>query len=441
MKPINTFLSVLVLGMLCACIGTTINQAPATIDENHLKHHVTVLAHDSLEGRGAGYRGDLRAAKYLAQNFKDIGLESLKAKENNLDDYLQSFNFYTLGDLKPWQKMSSQNVVAILKGSELPDEYIVIGGHLDGQGLKTQADLGKSIPEGIITDKEAAKKDTIWNSAVDNAVSIASIIEITRVLKNNKVRLKRSIIFVGFNAEENSLDGSIYFVNNPIVPLHQMKAMINLEKIVGDPEALFAYCTNGEKTPVFEKIAVKTDNLGGIKAPNFPLPILANTDHYAFIMNKIPAITMGTGSQINIHTSLDHADRLDYKLLEQRTEYILNYLVNLTNSEADEFMFTDDLSEVTGVTGGPATEEEMFSQGFKGERAFKVANIVKNTVGEKAGIQPEDLIISVNGKMVKKKPFYQGLEDALGDEYDPKESKVLLEVIRGGGIMEIELEY
>lgn len=401
------------------------------IDSVNLKNITYTLANDSMEGRGAGYKGNLRAAKYVAQNFKDIGLKSINQNRSNLGDYLQPFDFYTLGDLKPWQKLSSQNVVGILKGNELANEYIVIGGHLDGQGLKTQADLGKSIPEGIVSDYMAVEKDTIWNSAVDNAVSIAAITEIARVLKNNKVKLKRSIIFVGFNAEENSLDGSVYFVNNPIVPLNKIKAMINLEKIVGDPDAMFAYCTNGEKPPVFEKVAVKTDSLVGFKVPNFGLPILANTDHYPFIVNKIPAITIGTGSQINIHTSLDHPDRLDYNLLQKRSQYILSYLINLANNEAVDFKFTDQLLGITGVAGGPATKDEMLSNGFTGERAFKVANVINNSLGDKAGILPEDLVVAVNGNLVKKKPFYQGLEDAMNIE-NLEGNYATLDIIRSG---------
>lgn len=440
-KHIITLASDAFLGRQPGTIGepTTKKNTPATIDENRLKHHLTVLAHDSLEGRGAGSMGEFKAVSYIGQQFKDIGLDPINTQNKGLEGYLQPFEFYTLEDPRPWNKGISKNVAGILKGSDFPDEYIVVGGHHDGQGLPHQADFGKSLPEGIITDKVAAKKDTIWNSAVDNAVSLATIMEMARVLIQNHVKLKRSIIFIGFGAEENALDGSAFFANNPPVPLQQIKAMINLEKIVGDPEATFLY-VGGETMPLFETIRIKTDSLQQVKLAPFEIGIIANTDHYPFVVKKIPSITIGTPSQINIHTSLDHADNMDYTLLKKRSQYILNFLVDLANSEASALRFAHDLSGATGVAGGPATKAEMSSQGYNGARAFKVANIIKGSKGDNAGILPEDLVISVNGKEIKEKPFYQGLEDALGDEYGSK-TEVTLKVIRSDNTMNVRLAY
>lgn len=441
MKNLEALLSVLILSILCSCTGTTKNPAPMAIEESRLDHHVAVLAHDSLGGRGAGSMGEAKAVAYIAQRFREMGLHPIHGQAKDLGGYLQPFGFYTLEDHDPWSKANSQNVLGILKGSDFPNEYIVVGGHHDGQGLPHQADFGKSIPEGVVTDTIAAKRDTIWNSAVDNAVSLATIMEIARVIQQNKVKLKRSIVFVGFGAEENALDGSVYFVNNPPVPLKQIKAMINLEKIVGDPEATFLYAAYREPTPLFEKIRKRTDSLGAVKLAPFEIDIVANTDHYPFVLNKIPSITIGTGSQINIHTSLDHSDRIDFGLLEKRAQYILTYVLGIVNSESSDFVFTDDLSGVTGVAGGPATKLEMLSRGYEGERAFKVTNIIKGSKGERAGLLPEDLILSVNGMEIKKKPFYQGLEDALGDEYNPDVPHLQLKIARGEETRDIILDY
>jgi hypothetical protein len=421
--------------LLIGCYGY---EKSTEIKAENLSRLVHDLASDEMEGRGAGYDGDRLAAEYLAIQFKAIGLEPIANGENVLETYFQPFTFYTLADTNPWQSLKSQNIAGILRGSEFPDEYIVVGGHIDGQGLKSQADLGKSIPEGIITDKEEAKRDTIWNSAVDNAVSIAAVVEIARVLRANEINLKRSIIFTGFSAEESSLDGSVHFVNNPPIASGKIKAMVNLEKIVGDPDAEFLY-VSFSTNPVFETIRKKNDSLKELKMNPFYPGIIANTDHYPFLMRKIPAVTIGTGSQINIHTSLDHADRLDYALLKSRTEYILDYIIELVNCEKYDYEFTGSLDLLTGVAGGPATKEEMLSRGFQGERAFKVANIVKGTKGYNAGLSPEDLVISVNGQLVKEKPFYTGLEDAISiEEIDGEYAD--LEVLRDGKKITLRLE-
>ncbi len=179
-----------------------------------------------------------------------------------------------------------------------------------------------------MTDTIAALKDSIWNSAVDNAVSIAVIMEIARVLQESKVKLKRSIIFATFSAEESALDGSTYFVNHPVVPKHQIKGMINLEKIVGDSDADFLYVSYGTNS-IFEDIRKLADTLSNIKLTPFYPGIIADTDHYAFTQRSIPAITIGTGSRINVHTALDHADNLDYVLLKNRSQ-IYSELFNPT---------------------------------------------------------------------------------------------------------------
>jgi Zn-dependent M28 family amino/carboxypeptidase len=319
-----------------------------------------------------------------------------------------------------------------LKSEENPNEYIVVGGHHDGQGMKGQALLGRSLAEGIVTDSIRASKDNIWNSAVDNAVSISAIMEMARVLSNNNIKLKRSMIFTTFSAEESGLDGSTYFVNNPPVPLDQIKAMVNLEKIIGDPEAEFLYVTYGTN-PIFENLRKRTDSLQNIKMKPFYPGMIANSDHYAFAQRKIPAITIGTGSSINVHTPLDHANRLDYDLLKKRTQYILYYLIALANSES-LFEFTGDLSGLMGVSGGPATKLEREQKGFLGDVAFKVTTVVKDSQGYNAGLLSGDLIVGIGDASVKYKKFYQGLEDVIG-ETDKKE--ITLNVLRNNKKIEL----
>jgi peptidase M28-like protein len=400
------------------------------ISTENLKNYAYQLADDAFEGRGAGYKGEKAAAAYIADNFKLIGLQSLGADNNKLEDYYQKFEFYTV-DSKPWEILETQNVLGVLKSEENPDEYIVVGGHHDGQGMKGQAVLGRFSPEGIVTDSIAAQKDTIWNSAVDNAVSIAAIMELARVLKDSKLKLKRSIIFATFSAEESGLDGSAYFVNNPPVPLEQIKAMVNLEKIVGDPKAKFLYVSYGTN-PIFEELRIKTDGLYDIKMTPFYEGIIANTDHYAFTQRKIPAITIGTGSSINIHTSLDHADRLDYELLNKRTRYILNYIIQLVNSDS-LFEFTGNLSGLMGVSGGPATKQEKEQIKFEGDVVYKVTTVIKDSKGYKAGLLPGDLIIAIDEDPIKFKRFYQGLEDVIGET---DKISVSLKIMRGNQIIE-----
>jgi len=382
------------------------------ISSSNLKKHTYALASDQFEGRGAGYKGERLAAEYIAAVYESIGLEPVTQEKSGLAAYFQDFDFHTLNPALPWSILNTQNVIGILKSELNPDEYIVVGGHHDGQGMLGQIDLGRDVGE-IVTDSLAASKDSIWNSAVDNAISISAILEIARFLKSSEIQINRSIIFTTFSAEESGLNGSTHFVSNPPVPIGQIKAMINLEQIVGDPDADFLYVSYGTNS-IFEKIRMRIDSSQRMNLTPFYPGMLANTDHYAFAHRDIPAITIGTGSSINIHTPLDHPDRLDYDLATARTQYILQYLIELANAKST-FEFEGDLSVLTGVSGGNATKAELRSIGFDGNVAFKITAVVKGSKGYQAGLRSGDIVIAANNKPIVEQKFYQGLEDAMGN--------------------------
>ena len=71
----------------------------------------------------------------------------------------------------------------------------------------------------------------IHNGADDNASGVAGILELAHKLSSNRGKLKRSIIFVAFNAEEQGIYGSKHFINNPLVPKDKIITMINLDMI------------------------------------------------------------------------------------------------------------------------------------------------------------------------------------------------------------------
>jgi len=103
------------------------------------------------------------------------------------------------------------NVVGLLEGydPELKNEYIIIGGHLDGVG-----NPGKIIP-----------------AAWDNATGIADILLAAKALSESPVKLKRSIIFLLIGGEENGLIGSQLYCEEPKVPLDNTVCFFNLDMV------------------------------------------------------------------------------------------------------------------------------------------------------------------------------------------------------------------
>ena len=84
--------------------------------------------------------------------------------------------------------VASANVVAEIRGSERPDEIVLIGGHLDSWDLGT--------------------------GAIDNGAGVAMVMETMRVMKELSIRPKRTIRAVLFMNEENGLRGARKYFEN-----------------------------------------------------------------------------------------------------------------------------------------------------------------------------------------------------------------------------------
>lgn len=111
----------------------------------------------------------------------------------------------------------SKNVIALLPGSETPDEYFVYMAHWDHLG--TDAAL------------QAAGKDGIYNGALDNASGTAALLELAQAFATAPTPPKRSVIFLSVTAEEQGLLGSAHYGKNPLFPLAQTVAGLNMDGI------------------------------------------------------------------------------------------------------------------------------------------------------------------------------------------------------------------
>jgi len=111
------------------------------------------------------------------------------------------------------------NVVGLIEGSdpELKREVIIIGGHLDGQGL-----MG----------------DVVFPSALDNASGIADILGAAKALASSEIQPKRSVLFILLGGEECGLYGSKYYADHPLFPIDKTRLMINLD-MVGNGTGFF----------------------------------------------------------------------------------------------------------------------------------------------------------------------------------------------------------
>ncbi len=109
----------------------------------------------------------------------------------------------------------SRNVVGILRGAAAPDEYFVYMAHWDHFG--TDAEIAATGADGI------------YNGALDNASGTAALLELADAFASLPERPRRSIVFLAVTAEEQGLLGSAHYAANPIFPLAQTVAGLNMD--------------------------------------------------------------------------------------------------------------------------------------------------------------------------------------------------------------------
>lgn len=111
-------------------------------------------------------------------------------------------------------RKKSNNVVALLPGTERADEYIVFTSHWDHLGV------------GRVVDG-----DSIYNGALDNASGIASMLSVAEAFTKAGTAPKRSVVFLAVTAEEQGLLGSEWYAENPIYPLDKTIANLNIDGV------------------------------------------------------------------------------------------------------------------------------------------------------------------------------------------------------------------
>jgi Zn-dependent M28 family amino/carboxypeptidase len=179
------------------------------------------------------------------------------------------------------ERLNSANVVGLLPGSDpkLRNEYVVLSGHLDHVGV------GRPV-EG----------DTIYNGAMDNAVGIASMIEVAKRMAAGRAP-KRSVLFVAVTAEEKGLIGSDYFATYPTVPKAALVANVNLDMPILTYRFQDLVAFGADRSGIGPVAAAAVKRLGFALVPD-PSPAEASfvrTDHYSFVRQGVPAVSLVPG--------------------------------------------------------------------------------------------------------------------------------------------------
>nr|WKN36934.1 M28 family metallopeptidase [Tunicatimonas sp. TK19036] len=174
-----------------------------------------------------------------------------------------------------YQKSTSQNVIAKLTGSKRPNEYVIYTAHWDHIGV------GKPI-EG----------DSIYNGALDNASGTAVLLEIANAFTQLPEKPERSVLFLAVTAEEQGLLGSEYYAENPIYPLNQTVADINMDGINfrGEMKDLTIVGFGQSELDDYAEAVAEEQGRYVMPDPNAEKGYFFRSDHFSFAKVGVPAL-------------------------------------------------------------------------------------------------------------------------------------------------------
>lgn len=305
---------------------------PDTLDERPprelLLAHVSTLAADEMEGRRQGTPGHDKARDYISAQFAALGLQpaTLGEAAPPLDParpLVRPFVWRPTDAPPSDPGVAGENIVAIVPGTETPEEYLLVTAHYDHLGIR----------EGVV-----------YNGADDNASGVAAILGVAAQVAQRPAR--HTVVFVAFDQEERGLRGSEVFVAQRWLPHDKIIAVLNLD-MVGRSDIPILYAVGSRLSPALqgpiERVARRAPIDLGIAHDRRLLERgrwgagrnwLYLSDQGSFLIAKIPALYLGIEDHDDYHRPTDDAARIDGAFLQGASIVALGLLRELDTLSA-----------------------------------------------------------------------------------------------------------
>ena len=354
---------------------TDINQ------ENRIKEDVTFLASDALEGRQTGTDGEKKAANYIANRFKELGLEA-----KGTEGYLQPFTFKPKTnphdevkfDVNGDGTITGNNVIGFVDNKA--ENTITIGAHFDHLGFGGEGSLYRDSIKAV------------HNGADDNASGVSVLLNLAAKLKEKNTN--NNYLFMAFSGEEMGLLGSNYFVKNPTIETKKVSYMINMD-IVGRMKKDSTLAVYGTGTsPIFKQVLKShNDNFKLIQQESGVGP----SDHTSFYLADIPVLHFFTGQHEDYHKPGDDSEKLNYDGMYLISDYIFNIITDLDDNGKLAFRKTKNESESTPrFKVGLGVIPDYLYDG----KGMRIDGVSENKPAQKAGLKKGDIVIKLGDSTI-----------------------------------------
>ena len=284
----------------------------------------------------------------------------------------------------------ARNVVALIRGSDpkLRDEYVAIGAHNDHIGWSTRPVAHDSIyvvnhlyrtggaddrPPQLDSAQQAqvnaliadirkrsngasARPDSTYNGADDDGSGSVSALEIAQYFAAQKVKPKRSLLFVWHVGEEAGLYGSEWYTDHPTVPRDSIVAQLNMDMVgrgaaadnTGITKAGVRYHGNPDYVQLVgsRRLSTQLGDLAesvnraekhplafdyAMDANGHPSNIYCRSDHYEYARYGIPIIFFTTGGHADYHQVTDEPQYIDYDRMARVAQYVADLATRVAN--------------------------------------------------------------------------------------------------------------
>jgi len=278
----------------------------------------------------------------------------------------------------------------------------------------------------------AAGVESIHNGADDNASGCAGLLAIAEALMQHPPR--RTVLFVGFGAEEQGLIGSKAFVKDPPIGLGRVIAMLNMD-MIGRAEGRPLLIGGTGSSPEWRHLLQRTSNFFG-KAFSTQADGFGPSDHASFYAEGIPVLFLWTGTHVDYHKPSDDPEKIDAEGLEHATK------VALTLVRGIDGFFTRPAYRkvprksvakrvVTGEKGAYFGSVPNYAQdGIKG---VLLDGARTGTPAEQAGIKKGDVVIEFAGHPINNIYDYTNALRLVRPG-----QKITVKVRRGGQVLELK---
>ena len=214
-------------------------------------------------------------------------------------------------------KISSENVLGMIEGSEFKDEVVFVTAHYDHLGMHD----GK-----------------VFNGADDDGSGTVGVMEIAEAFAKAKeagFTPKRTLVFMTVAGEEKGLLGSSYYTDNSIFPIANTVCDLNIDMIgrtddehkdsidylyiIGSDKIstdLHKINENANSTYTKLKLDYKFND------PKDPNRFYYRSDHYNFAEKGVPIIFYFNGTHDDYHEETDEIDKINFELLAKRAQLV-----------------------------------------------------------------------------------------------------------------------